>query len=228
VVESVVLSWSGGKDSTMALHQCVQVMGLHIASLLTTVTDTYDRVSIHGVRRSLLQAQANALGLPLEEASLPVPATNDIYEAAFASALERIRTRTPSVRRVVFGDLFLADIRQWRIAQMERLGMEAVFPLWGEPTTGLAHRFLQSGFRAWVACVDARSLPEDAAGRRYDEKFLASLPSGVDPCGENGEFHTFVDTGPLFGRPVPVRRGQRVRRGDIVYADLLVDEAADG
>ena len=217
---SLALSWSGGKDSALALSALVEARFMPTA-LLATVTEEYERVSMHGVRRSLLRRQAAACGLPLVEVEIPASCTNDLYEsrlsAAFASA------ELSAVDEVAFGDLFLEDIRAYRESRLASAGKHARFPLWGRDTAALARRFLAAGFRAILVCVDPRALDPSFAGRDYDEGLLAELPAGVDPCGENGEFHTFVTAGPIFDRPIDCRRGEVVERDGFVFCDLRED-----
>lgn len=218
--EPVLLSWSGGKDSALALRALRDDPAVAIAGLLTTVTAGYDRISMHGVRLSLLDAQARALGLPVTRVRLSPESSNSRYEAAMAAALAR--ARTAGVQRVAFGDLFLADIRAYREAQLEAAGMTATFPVWGRDTREFARDVVEGGFRAVVVCVDTDQLDPSFCGRPYDQEFLADLPPGADPCGENGEFHTFVYTGPGFACPVAFRHGEQVTRdGRFRYQDLL-------
>jgi uncharacterized protein (TIGR00290 family) len=217
--EPVIISWSGGKDSALALAETLRDDSLTVIGLLTTVTRDYDRISMHGVRRTLLEAQAGALGLPLTEAVIGAGASNTEYEAAFAAALSEYRAA--GVRRVVFGDLFLADIRAYRERQLAALGMQCLFPVWGRDTTRLAGEFVAAGFRAIVCCVDPRQINPSFCGREFDTGLLEDLPEGVDPCGENGEFHTFVDDGPIFDQPVACRRGEVVSRDGFWYCDLV-------
>ena len=214
----LALSWSGGKDSALALWALAEQRRRPTA-LLATVSEEYGRVSMHGVRRSLLRRQAAATGLPLVEIEIPASCTNDLYEsrmaAAFASA------ELSSIGEVAFGDLFLADIRAYRESRLAAAGRSARFPIWGRDTVTLARRFLAAGFRAILVCVDPRALDPSFAGRDYDERLLAELPAGVDPCGENGEFHTFVTAGPILERPVDCLRGEVVERDGFVFCDLL-------
>jgi uncharacterized protein (TIGR00290 family) len=221
--EPVVLGWSGGKDSTLALERLLDDPGVEVVGLLTTVTGEYDRVSIHGVRRVLLAQQAAALGLPLLEAVLPPNPTNAIYESIFAQALLEWKRRIPQLRIAAFGDLFLADIREYRERQLREVGMQARFPLWGEPTGPLARDLVARGYQPIVVCLDPTRVDVALAGAEYDAAFLDALPVEVDPCGERGEFHTFVVDGPIFRRPVAVRRGEVVTRAGSVFADLLPD-----
>jgi uncharacterized protein (TIGR00290 family) len=193
-----------------------------VAALLTTVTSEYDRVSVHGVRRELLRRQADAVGLPLEVAVIPAACTNEDYEEAFRAALVRLEHALPDVRAVAFGDLFLEDVRRYRERQFAALARPLVFPVWGRNTAELARRFIASGFEAVLVCVDTQALPATFAGRSFDAALLDDLPAGVDPCGENGEFHTFVTNGPGFAHPVAVERGETVLRdGRFAYCDLI-------
>ncbi|HEX2207512.1 MAG TPA: hypothetical protein VHG93_07500 [Longimicrobium sp.] len=223
--EPIILSWSGGKDSALALARLRTDPRIRIVGLLTTVTDGYDRVSIHGVRRSLLHAQAAAIGVPVHEVTLQPESSNDAYDAALAAALGALRERHPGVRRVAFGDIFLRDVRQYREERIAALGFEGIFPLWDEPSDALAREVIECGIRARLVCVDTHALPATFAGRAYDAALLAELPDGIDPCGENGEFHTFVSAGPGFRAPIPYEVGEMVMRGDrFAYCDLLPAE----
>jgi uncharacterized protein (TIGR00290 family) len=215
--EPVVLAWSGGKDSALALD-ALRTDGVPVAGLITTVTAGYERISMHGVRRTLLAAQADAVGLPLIEARIPQHASNAAYEAAFADAIAPARSR--GVMRVAFGDLFLADVRAYRERQLAALGMEPVFPLWLRDTAALARDFIAREFEAVLVCADPAKIDASFAGRRFDADLLRDLPSGADPCGENGEFHTFVFNGPGFVRPVPISIGPVVERDGFVFCDL--------
>jgi uncharacterized protein (TIGR00290 family) len=208
--ERVVLSWSGGKDSALALSELRRAGTYEVVGLLTTVTREYDRVSIHGVRRTLLEAQAQATGLPLTVVEISAGAPNGEYEARMGEALERFREE--GVRTVAFGDLFLEEIRRYREERLAPVGMKAVFPLWGRDTGELAREFVERGFRAVLACVDSQQLDGAFAGRVFDARLLAELPLSVDPCGENGEFHTFVHAGPILSRPITIRPGEIVCR----------------
>jgi uncharacterized protein (TIGR00290 family) len=217
--ETVVLSWSGGKDSALCLHALRADPTVRVNALLTTVTDPYDRISMHGVRHRLLIAQAGAIGLPVTEARIPSGASNAQYEDAFGRALAA--HRSGGVRRMAFGDLFLADIRAYRERQLAGLGMSALFPLWHRDTTELAHKFIALGFRAVLVCVDPRHLDASFAGRSFDADLLRDLPPTVDPCGENGEFHTFVTDGPIFEAPIACTPGVVVNRDGFVFCDLV-------
>jgi uncharacterized protein (TIGR00290 family) len=222
MAERVLVAWSGGKDSALALRAVLADPALEVEALLTTVTREYDRISVHGVRRSLLHAQVRALGLPLAEMEIPASCDNATYEAALADALRAVRTRNVGVNRCVFGDLFLEDVRRYREERLAPLGMQPIFPLWGRDTSQLAREFIDHGFRAVIVCVDTTLLDASFSGREYDSSFLAELPPGVDPCGENGEFHTFVYDGPLFRERVDFSIGETVVRDErFVYTDLV-------
>ena len=188
-----LLSWSGGKDCAAALGRVLAKGRLDVAAIVTTVTAGYDRISMHGVRAGLLREQARALGIPLEEAVIPQEASNEAYEAALESVLLHYRG---SITKIVYGDIFLEDVRKYREEHLRRLGFECEFPIWGIDTRELAQEFIEAGMRAVVVCVDGEALGGEFAGREYDRDFLSSLPDGVDPCGENGEFHTFVFLSP--------------------------------
>lgn len=223
----VALAWSGGKDSTLALAAIRTDPRYRVIALLTTITRDYDRISIHGVRREVLEAQITALGLPLIEASMPAGGSNTDYEAAFALALRTAQGRWPGLGHVAFGDLFLTDVRAYREVLLASLGWTGVFPLWGEDTAALAHQFIREGYRAIVTCVDTTQLDPEFAGRQFDATFLADLPETVDPCGERGEFHTCVYAGPLFANPLPLVSGERLRRDErFEYCDMLLAPVA--
>jgi uncharacterized protein (TIGR00290 family) len=214
------VAWSGGKDSAFALYRLQQDPAYRVAALLTTLTEGYGRISMHGVREELLNAQAAALGLPVYPAWIPPRADNQTYEAAMGRAIERMKG--DGIRAIAFGDLFLEDIRAYREKMLAGSGVEPVFPVWGEDTAALARAVIEAGFRATLCCVDPRSVPPEFAGREYDASLLAELPPGVDPCGENGEFHTFVWNAPNFSRPLPVTAGERVERDGFWFADLML------
>lgn len=218
----VLLAWSGGKDSALALERLLGNPRWRVAGLLTTLTTQYDRIAIHGVRRSILRRQAAALGLPLFEAEIPPQASNEIYESAFAHALTRARERESGLAHIAFGDLYLADVRAYREAPLARLSWRGVYPLWGEDTAKLARHFIARGHRAILSCVDTQQLDGGLCGRDYDATLLADLPSSCDPCGENGEFHTCVHAGPLFSAPILLTRAERVLRDSrFQYIDLV-------
>ena len=216
----VLLSWSSGKDSAWALHVLRQREDVEVVGLLTTVDESLTRVAMHGVRESLLDAQAAALGLPLRKVRLPWPCPNDVYEARLRALVER--ARADGIACVAFGDLHLEDIRAYRIRQLEGTGLEPLFPIWSTPeaTPALARRMLASGLRAVLTCVDPRQLPARFAGRAFDEALLAELPPGADPCGERGEFHTFCWDGPMFAAPLAVRAAEVAVRDGFCFADL--------
>lgn len=216
-MSGVVLSWSGGKDSALALWT-MREEGVEPAALLTTLTEDYDRISMHAVRRELLEAQAAAVGVPLVEALIPAACTNEIYEERMAAALAA--PPLAEVEEFAFADLFLADIRAYREERLAAIGRRATFPVWGRETGALARTFVDAGFEATLVCVDPRQLDPSFCGRAFDAELLRDLPEGVDPCGENGEFHTFVSAGPIFAAPVPTRHGETVERDGFVFHDL--------
>jgi uncharacterized protein (TIGR00290 family) len=221
----VVLSWSGGKDSALALQALRDDPAIEVVALLTSVTRAYDRISVHGVRRSLLERQATLLRLPLFTIELDPVTTNDGYENAFLAGLERIGRELPEVTAIAFGDLFLADVRAYRERLLEGTGYEPLFPLWGTDTAELARKFVSDGFVARLVCVDTTQLDGSFAQRTFDDSLLADLPASVDPCGERGEFHTFVSFGPGYDGPVEYTVGEIVVRDErFAYADLLPEE----
>ena len=214
-----VMAWSGGKDSACALWRLQQDARYEVVGLLTTLTEGYDRVSMAGIRRELLLAQAAALGLPVREVWIPQVATNEVYEERMGAAVEQMLAE--GVRAVAFGDLFLEDVRAYRERTLADTGLEPVFPIWGAPTLALAHRVMADGFRAVLVCVDPRQVPAELASRDFDASLLADLPPEADPCAERGEFHTFVYDAPNFSAPIPFTRGEVVEREGFVFADLL-------
>jgi uncharacterized protein (TIGR00290 family) len=224
--ERILFCWSGGKDSAMALHALLQRPEVRVAALLTTVTDTFDRISMHGVRRELLVQQVQSIGLPLHEVHIPPQCVNPIYEARMEEAL-RIHY-AEGVRTVAFGDIFLEDLRAYREKNLARIGMTALFPIWKRDTRELIRSFHAARFRAIAACIDPKKLDRSFAGRELDDSFFRDLPAEVDPCGENGEFHTFVFDGPIFRNPIPVRAGEVVQRDSFIYCDLLLAEGVVG
>ena len=215
----VLLSWSSGKDSAWALHVLRQE-GRHVAGLLTTMNEEADRVAMHGVRRSIAQAQANAAGLPLILVPLPNPCSNEIYESRMTAAVRA--AVADAYTHVAFGDLFLEDIRKYREDRLAGTGLNPLFPLWNRPTDVLAVEMIDAGVDARLTCVDQRVLPKQLAGRHFDRELLATLPPGTDPCGERGEFHTCVLSGPMFTRRIEADPGEIVERGDFVFADLVL------
>jgi uncharacterized protein (TIGR00290 family) len=220
----VVLSWSGGKDSALALAALRADPRFRVVALLTTVTEGYDRISIHGVRRSLLERQVRSLDLPLHEIVLQPDCSNELYDAAVERALADVRRRYPDVRRIAYGDLFLEDVRRYREERLARAGFACLFPIWGRNTSELAEEFIDAGFEARLVCVDTTQLDGAFAGRAFDRALLADLPPHVDRCGERGEFHTFVAAGPGFVQRVGYSVGDVVLRdARFMYCDLLPD-----
>jgi uncharacterized protein (TIGR00290 family) len=217
--EPILFCWSGGKDSAMALHSVLQRDDLQVVSLLTTVTEGYERISMHGVRRELLLRQAESIGLPLHEVRIPPQCGNPLYEARMEEAL-RIHYAN-GVRTVAFGDIFLEDLRAYRENNLARIHMTAIFPIWKRDTRELVQHFHANRFRAISVCINPKLMDRTFAGRELDESFFRDLPSGVDPCGENGEFHTFVFAGPIFKRAIQFRVGEVVDRDAFVFCDLL-------
>jgi uncharacterized protein (TIGR00290 family) len=217
--ESVLVSWSGGKDSCMALHEILRLTNTRVEALLTTVTRDYDRISMHGVRRVLLEQQAANLGLPLHQIYISKGATNEEYEAKAGEAFSTYHTR--GITSVAFGDLFLEDIRAYRERLLAKHSMTSLYPVWGRDTSKLIREFIDQGFKTVLVCVDPAKLDSSFVGRVIDEEFLSDLPDGVDPCGENGEFHTFVFDGPLFKKPVRFSRGEVVCRDSFWFCDLV-------
>ncbi len=216
---SVLMSWSGGKDSCIALYEIQRAENYRVAALLTTLTRDYDRISMHGVRRVLLEKQASSLGLPLHQIFISKTATNDEYETRMDEAFAVFSDQ--GTDSIVFGDLFLEDVRTYREQFLARHGMRGVFPVWGRNTSGLIKEFIELGFKAVVTCVNSKVLDQSFAGRIIDEEFLSSLPSHVDPCGENGEFHSFVFDGPIFAEAVTFSIGETVLRDCFWFRDLL-------
>jgi uncharacterized protein (TIGR00290 family) len=214
-VPKLFLSWSGGKDSVLALRALRQSDQYHVVGLLTTFTEDFERVSMHGVRRTLLRAQANAIGIPLIEIYISKHTTNNEYEATMTAAM--LDAKAQAVHHIAFGDLYLEDVRAYREETLAKINMLPVFPMWGRDTTPLAQEFIDSGFEAVVVCVDSQQLDGSFVGRDYNHHFLADLPNDVDPCGENGEFHTLVHDGPTFTWPVPIRKGDIVLRENRFY-----------
>lgn len=217
------VSWSSGKDSALALEETMAAGEVEVVGLLTTVNAEAERVAMHGVRRSLLEAQADALGLALHVVELPWPCPNEVYEQRMAEATGR--AADAGVEAMVFGDLFLEDVRRYRETALRDSGIRPLFPLWGRRTDEVAHALLTGGYRAVVTCVDTTQAPREIIGCWFDEELLAGLPDGVDPCGENGEFHTVVLEAPAFSRALEVTIGETVQRGDFVFADVVPVES---
>lgn len=222
-MRKVLLAWSSGKDSAWALHTLRQ-QGVPVAALLTTLNQEADRVAMHGVRRSLLEAQAESLGLPLWQVPLPWPCTNDEYESRMAQACRRAVDE--GFDSIAFGDLFLQDVRQYRERQLTGTGLTPLFPIWDLPTAPLARDMIAGGIRARLSCIDTRSLDRSFAGREFDTALLADLPPAADPCGENGEFHSFVYDGPGFRAPIPIDAGEVRDVDPFVFTDLLPRSAS--
>jgi uncharacterized protein (TIGR00290 family) len=215
---ALALSWSGGKDSALTLWVLGRDHGVVPRALITTVTDVYERISMHGVRRSLLARQTEAVGVPLVEVEIPAGCTNEVYEQRMAQAFAA--EPLASVEAVAFGDLFLEDIRAYREERLAAAGRRGCFPLWQRDTADLAREFIAAGFEAIIVCVDPTKLDRSFAGRRFDRRLLDDLPAGVDPCGENGEFHTFVYAGPILPEPIAVEVGETVEREGFVFSDV--------
>ena len=214
-----LIAWSSGKDSAWALHEVRQAGEYDVVAALTTVTDAFDRVSMHGVRRELLMAQLDAAGLPPMLVHIPYPCPNGIYEARMAAALSEAKGQ--GVTHVIFGDLFLEDVRAYREQKLAGTGITPVFPLWGRPTDALARDMIDAGVETYLVCVDLKQLPKTFAGRRFDRALLADLPPSADPCGEKGEFHSCVAAGPMLKRRISVSVGETVERDGFAYADLM-------
>jgi uncharacterized protein (TIGR00290 family) len=215
-----LISWSSGKDSAFALHEIRSAGEFEIVGALTTVTETFDRVSIHGVRRQILLAQCEAAGLAPRIVPIPYPCPNEIYELRIGEAVAQAARE--GITHIIFGDLYLADIRSYREQKLDGSGITPVFPLWQRPTLPLAHAMIASGIEAYLATVDLKKLPREFAGRKFDAQLLADLPEGIDPCGENGEFHSCVVAGPMFTHRLAVTPGERVERDGYVYCDLVM------
>jgi uncharacterized protein (TIGR00290 family) len=223
-MKRVLLSWSSGKDSAWSLHLLRQDPEISVAGLLTTINEAFDRVAMHAVRRSLLERQCEAAGIPLWAVPIPWPCSNQEYEARMSEVCRRAVSE--NVESIAFGDLYLADIRAYRERQLAGSGLAPIFPVWNIATDRLARDMIGGGLRAKITCVDPKVLPASFAGREFSEEMLSDLPAGVDPCGENGEFHTFVYDGPMFRRSVPVSVGDIVERDGFVFADLHARMAA--
>lgn len=220
MTEKVLFAWSGGKDSAMALHEMKNSGDYEISGLLTTVTEDYDRISMHGVRRSMLEKQAYYLGIPLEKILISKHSSNEEYEAEMKTALEKHKGK--GTNSVAFGDIFLEELKRYRENNLAKLGMKGVFPLWKKDSTRLAGAFIDEGFRAVITCVDSNVLDRSFAGREFDRDFLRKLPAGVDPCGENGEFHSFVYDGPIFSHRIAFTKGDIVLRDNrFYYCDVI-------
>lgn len=218
-MKRVLLSWSSGKDSAWALHLLRQQPDVQVVALLTTFNTAADRVAMHAVRRALVKTQAERAGLPLWEVELPWPCSNDDYECRMQAVVDRAIGE--GLDAVAFGDLFLEDIRAYRVKQLAGTGLQPLFPVWEIPTDDLAQQMIAAGLRAKLTCVDPAKLDASFAGREFDAALLQELPAGIDPCGENGEFHSFVYEAPVFSSPIAVRTGEVVHRDNFVFADVL-------
>ena len=214
------LSWSSGKDAAWTLHECRRRGNVQITGLLTVITETFHRVSMHAVREDVLDAQAEAVGVPLHKAYIPFPCSNEQYEAVMAQVVQD--AKDSGVTAFAFGDLFLEDVRKYREEKLAGTGMKPIFPLWGSDTKALAKEMIEGGLKACITCLDPKKMPKEFAGRVVDEEFLRSIPAGVDPCGENGEFHTFAFAGPMFSRPLDIVIGETVERDGFVFTDVLL------
>ncbi len=218
--KNILISWSGGKDSSLALYEIQKSRDYEVAALITTITSDYDRVSMHGLRTILLDKQASSLNIPLEKIFISKNASNDEYESRLKEVL--LKYKQLGIRDVVFGDLFLEEIKKYREDLLGKIGMECVFPIWKRDTVKLAKRFIELGFKAITVCVDSNVLGKEFAGREFDEHFLDDLPKAIDPCGENGEFHTFTYDGPVFNTPISHELGEIVLRDErFYYCDIL-------
>jgi uncharacterized protein (TIGR00290 family) len=213
----ILIGWSGGKDSALTLYEIEK--SHEVAALLTTVTEDYERISMHGVRVALLEKQAESLGFPLEKILISKNASNEEYEAKMKEVLERYREKVPYM---AFGDIFLEDVRRYREENLKKIGIKGIFPLWGRDTAKLAQKFIDLGFKAIITCIDSKFLDESFVGRIYDEDFLQELPPNVDPCGENGEFHSFVYDGPIFKSRIPFKIGETVLQDGFYFCDLML------
>jgi uncharacterized protein (TIGR00290 family) len=225
MVKPILLSWSGGKDSAWALHLLRADPAYEVVGLLTTVNQEFHRVAMHGFREELLEAQAAALGLPVWKVPLPWPCSNEVYEGLMSEACARAVRE--GIEGIAFGDLFLEDIRAYRVAKLAGTGLEPIFPCWLLPTAQLASDMIAAGIRAHLTCVDPKHLDKSFAGREFDAALLSDLPASVDPCGERGEFHTFISASPEFSRSIEISRGEVVERDGFVYADLLLESAIE-
>jgi len=218
--EKILFAWSGGKDSTMALYELQKNRNYEVSALLTTITEDYDRISMHGVRRVLLERQAESLGLFLEKIYITKKSSNEEYETKMMDKL--IRYRDADVFYAAFGDIFLEDLKKYREDNLLKIGMKGIFPIWKRKSIDLAHAFIDLGFKAVITCVDSKVLDKNFAGRVFDKQFLSDLPATVDPCGENGEFHSFVYDGPIFSKKIPHEKGEVVLRDSRYYfCDLI-------
>lgn len=219
MTKRTLMSWSSGKDSAWALHTLRQKPEIDLAGLFCTVNQAFDRVAMHGVRVELLQRQAESMGLPLEIIEIPYPCSNTDYEAIMGQFVER--AKRDGVEKFAFGDLYLEDVRNYRIDKLKGTGIEPIFPIWGIPTDALSRDMISSGLRTVITCINPEQIPAEFVGREFDQAFLDALPEHVDPCGENGEFHSFVFDGPMFQQAIEITVGDIVHRDKFVFADVL-------
>lgn len=219
MAERIVISWSGGKDSALALYKVLKEEKYVVDSLLTTITEGYNRISIHGVRETLLEEQAKSLGIPLRKVSIPQNSSNDIYQERMNEKLTQIKSE--GIHTIMFGDIFLEDVRRYREEMMDKVDLKAVFPLWGQSTNQLINEFLILGFETVTTCIDTEKLTVQFLGRVIDESFISELPKNADPCGENGEFHTFTYAGPIFTKRIEVTVGEKVDKERFHFCELL-------
>ncbi len=218
--EKILFTWSGGKDSALALHELRQANNCEIVCLLTTVTQGYDRISMHGVRNELLERQAKSLGLPLRKIEISQGASNEEYQTKMGCELEAFKAQ--GVTKVAFGDIFLEDLRDYRVEKLKQVGLEAIFPIWKRDTKELAKSFIDNGFKTVITCIDSQLLERKFAGMDFDDEFLSELPEKIDPCGENGEFHSFAYDGPIFSNPINFKKGEvQLRAERFYYCDLI-------
>lgn len=218
----IIVSWSGGKDSKLALYEILNDANYEVCFLITTVTGGYDRISIHGVRTELLEQQAESIGIPLEKVIIPKDSTNDQYESALKTVLLDFKQK--GIDEIVFGDIFLEDIKKYRDDLLASLDMKGIFPIWKKDSRELAQNFIELGFKAVTTCIDSEQIDKSFVGREYNHEFLEGLPASADPCGENGEFHTFVLDGPLFNNKISFNKGEVVFRDNrFYYCDLIMD-----
>jgi uncharacterized protein (TIGR00290 family) len=218
-MEKILFGWSGGKDSTMALYEILKNNHYKVVSLLTTITKDYDRISMHGVRRPLVEQQAKSLNIPLYQVLIPKDCSNEIYAAKMAEALNKFKQE--GVETVAFGDIFLEDVRKYREENLDKLNMKGIFPIWGRDSAELAHSFIALGFKSVISCIDTKVMDKKFLGRQFDEAFLAELPPKIDPSGENGEFHSFVYDGPIFKQGIGYKHGEMVLRDSFHFCDLI-------
>lgn len=222
MTKPLVVSWSGGKDSTLALNEILNNTDYEVHTLITTVTEGYDRISIHGVRNELLEKQVQSIGLPLHKVSIPKDSKNEKYESALKKVL--LKFKNEGINEIVFGDIFLEDVKKYRDELLDRLDMKGVYPIWKKDSKELARKFIEHGFKAVTTCVDFQQIDKKFVGREYDSGFLNDLPGTADPCGENGEFHTFVYDGPLFNEKISFNKGEVVLRDNrFYYCDLILN-----